>query len=130
MQDDEVNVEIVPAENRDKTGKFVPGASGNPAGNHLGTKHKATQEVREASRRLVEDPIYRANLKARLDAGTAGPMETLLWKYAYGEPSKTPDGAASVINVAVFKDLSVDELRVLQALARRAMLPEGEQEEE
>jgi hypothetical protein len=53
-----------------------------------GTPNKATREVRELARRLVEDADYQAKLKARLEAGQAGALEPLLWHYAYGKPKQ------------------------------------------
>jgi hypothetical protein len=71
------------------TGKgFQPGQSGNPGGRQKGTPNKATREVRELARRLVEDPEYQLKLKARLDAGQASALELLLWHYAYGKPKE------------------------------------------
>ena len=68
-------------------------------GRTKGTPNKATVEVREAARQLVEDPEYRENLAKRIRAGIAAPgMEALLWHYAYGKPKELvevggPNGA-------------------------------------
>jgi hypothetical protein len=45
-----------------------------------------TPDVREAARRLIEDPQYVEALKERLRLGLAGPMEPMLWRYAHGDP--------------------------------------------
>jgi hypothetical protein len=51
-----------------------------------GALNKATREIREAARLLLEDTDYRALLRRRLIAGKAPHMETLLHQYAYGKP--------------------------------------------
>ena len=43
-------------------------------------------DVRLSARRLVEDVEYQKNLLIRLRSGIAGPVEPVLWKYAYGDP--------------------------------------------
>jgi hypothetical protein len=55
----------------------VPGARG--------VTH-TTPAVRLVARKLVEDETYQKLLLERMKDGTAGPMEPLLWKYAYGDP--------------------------------------------
>jgi hypothetical protein len=80
-----------PANIRRSTGILRPtawkrGVSGNPAGRRPGTRNKATIEVREAASQLVDDAEYRQRLRERLLDGTAGPIELLLWQFAYGKP--------------------------------------------
>lgn len=55
-------------------------------GRKKGTPNKATAGIREIARGFIDDPVYRAALKARIEAGTAGQMEQLLWHYGYGRP--------------------------------------------
>jgi len=50
--------------------------------------NKATREIRDASRALLERPDYVRSLQRRLDAGKAPHMETLLHHYAYGKPKE------------------------------------------
>ena len=73
----------------------MPGGGSKPGerrgGRKQGSRNKATAGIREIARGFVDDPTYRAALKARLEAGTAGTMETLLWHYGHGRPA--PDGA-------------------------------------
>jgi hypothetical protein len=57
-------------------------------GRKKGVPNKVTLEVREAARRLVEDPAYVANLGKRLIDGTAGQMEVVCWHYAFGRPPR------------------------------------------
>lgn len=65
---------------------FQKGTSGNPRGRARGTRNKATVEAREFAARLIEDPEYGERLRLRLLEGTAGPVEMLLWHYAWGRP--------------------------------------------
>jgi hypothetical protein len=58
-------------------------------GRQSGTPNKATSEIREAARLLLDDPEYRRSLRTRLISGKAGPIETLLFHYAYGKPKET-----------------------------------------
>src|SRR5215470_4640418 len=55
-------------------------------GRQRGTPNRASVDVREAARQLIEDRTYRAALRRRLIAGTAPEMEKHLWLYAYGKP--------------------------------------------
>ena len=54
-----------------------------------GSLNRATREIREASRLLLANPEYQASLRARLIAGKAPHMETLLHQYAWGKPKDT-----------------------------------------
>jgi hypothetical protein len=58
-------------------------------GRQKGTPNKATREIREAARSLLEDKPYLDALKTRLKEGTAGAVEPLLYHYAYGKPKET-----------------------------------------
>lgn len=69
---------------RPNTSGLLPRGPGRPKG----VPNKATQEVREIARRLVDDPKYRAALKKRLIAGEASVMESTLWHYGYGKPKE------------------------------------------
>jgi hypothetical protein len=62
--------------------RFQPG---NP-GRTRGTLNRASREIRDIARGLLEDPVYQRKLRLRLLAGTAGQVETLLHYYAYGKP--------------------------------------------
>lgn len=62
---------------------------GNP-GRPEGIPNRSTREIRAMARSLVEDPIYLANLKERLDSGKIAPaVECMLYHYAYGKPPET-----------------------------------------
>lgn len=58
-------------------------------GRKKGTPNKATREIREAARAVLERPEYLAGLQARIDAGSAPAIEGLLYHYAYGKPKDT-----------------------------------------
>ena len=75
---------------RNKT-SFKPGHRGS-GGRPKGARNRATLEIRALARSLVQDPTYLAALRRRLAAGKAGPMEVLLFNYAYGRPSERPAG--------------------------------------
>ena len=60
----------------------------------IGSLNRATLEIRALARSLVEDPAYLAALRRRLVEGKAGPLEALLFAYAYGRPTERPAGPA------------------------------------
>jgi hypothetical protein len=62
------------------------GTSGNPSGRPKGRLNRTTIEIREVATRMLTDARYLRNLRRRLHDGTAGQVETLLFKFAYGEP--------------------------------------------
>lgn len=66
--------------------------------------NKATQEIKEASRLLVEDEVYVASLKVRLVEGKAPHMETLLFHYAYGKPKETTELGGEVRLVVTWQE--------------------------
>lgn len=69
--------------------------SGGP-GRKPGVPNKASVEIKEIARRLLEDPEYQASLKVRLKRGSAGAVEPLLYQYGYGHPSKVVDLAGTL----------------------------------
>ena len=93
---------------------FKPGVSGNPRGRRPGTQNKRTIEVRELCTRLLAHPDYLPSLQKRLIAGVAGPMEAVVWAYAFGRP---PDRVERGVPGA-FAELTNEELkcRLLAAL--------------
>lgn len=60
-------------------------------GRPKGSLNKATLEIKDAARKLVEAPEYVMSLERRLTQGRAPHMETLLFHYAYGKPTETVD---------------------------------------
>jgi hypothetical protein len=72
---------------------------GGQPGRTKGVPNKATVEVKEAARQLVEQADYRAALARRLRSGRLAPaMETTLWHYAYGKPTVVPAGAGGTLD--------------------------------
>ena len=61
------------------------------SGRKAGSRNHVTAGIRAIARSLIDDPDYRAALHARLKAGTAGTMESVLWHYGYGRPTGTND---------------------------------------
>jgi hypothetical protein len=110
---------MMPENNPEPTGRermarnwFKPGNRANPKGRPRGTPNKVTIDARQMANELVDSPEYRAALKARLLAGTAGPMEVLMMHYAKGKPvDRTESGGPGA-----FADVTTDELR--QRLAK------------
>ena len=63
---------------------------GGQPGRTKGVPNRATVEVKEAARQLVERADYREALARRLLSGRLAPaVETMLWAYAFGKPHET-----------------------------------------
>lgn len=62
---------------------------GGSPGRPKGVPNRATTEIKAACEQLLNDPVYRERLHARLLAGDLPPgMESLIWYYAYGKPKE------------------------------------------
>ena len=57
-------------------------------GRTRGTPNKRTVEVQQFAIEFVLDPVYRKNLRQRLQQGKAQQLEVLLWHYAFGKPKE------------------------------------------
>jgi hypothetical protein len=67
---------------------------------HEGVRAVASTSRRgrsEIARNLLEDPSYVQSLKARLKAGKAPHLETLLFHYGYGKPKDTREGTGEYV---------------------------------
>jgi hypothetical protein len=64
---------------------------GGSRGRPPGALNKATREIRDAARLMLDRPEYRESLQKRLDAGKAPHMELLLHHYAFGKPKEQLD---------------------------------------
>lgn len=96
--------------------KNTSGLKRGGPGRTKGVPNKATVEVRELSRSLVNDDDYLVKLRAQLRAGRCAPaVESMLWHYAYGKPKDTiehtgPDGAPLHPPVALIPTRLLEEL--------------------
>jgi hypothetical protein len=57
-------------------------------GRKKGTPNKATVEIKEFARSILEDPLYQKRLRGRVMQGKASQIEVLLFHYAYGKPKE------------------------------------------
>jgi hypothetical protein len=64
-------------------------------GRHAGTPNKATVEIKEFARSILEDPLYQKRLRGRISQGKAPQIEVLLFHYAYGKPKESFTGERS-----------------------------------
>jgi hypothetical protein len=69
-----------------------PPAAGK--GRPKGALNKATREIKDFARALLESDSYRESLRRRVESGRAPHMETLLHYYGYGKPKETVDTPA------------------------------------
>lgn len=65
-------------------------------GRKSGTPNKATVEIKEFARSILEDPLYQQRLRNRVIQGKASQVEVLLFHYAYGKPKETFVGERSL----------------------------------
>jgi hypothetical protein len=57
-------------------------------GRKAGTTNKATVEIKEFARSILEDPLYQKRFRVRIIQGKAPQIEVLLFHYAYGKPKE------------------------------------------
>lgn len=57
-------------------------------GRKSGTPNKATVEIKEFARSILEDPLYQKRLRDRVIQGKAPQLEVLFFHYAYGKPKE------------------------------------------
>ena len=63
--------------------KNIAGLRKGGPGRPKGTPNKTTTEVKLAAQALVDDPLYRKQLRRRMIGGTLAPaIEVMLWHYA------------------------------------------------
>jgi hypothetical protein len=81
--------------------QLMPNTSGlkrtRGPGRPKGSKNKTTLEAREMASKIVDDPVYFRNLKARAIAGRLAPaVECALLYYAKGKPQDRLDASVGV----------------------------------
>ena len=64
-------------------------------GRKAGTTNKATVEIKEFARLILEAPLYQTRLRSRVMQGKAPQIEVLLFHYAYGKPKEAFTGERS-----------------------------------
>lgn len=67
-----------------KPGQFEKGDPRIVPGRRKGSKNKLTRAAFEFAEGLLNDPDYQENLKARIERGKAGAVETYLWGRVVG----------------------------------------------
>ncbi len=81
--------------NKTKTrriGRWRKGETGNPHGRPKGAVNKASREVREFCRGLLERPAYQKQFLGRWESGQLPPqLEVMVWHYAHGRPVQAVD---------------------------------------
>jgi hypothetical protein len=101
------SAETAPRRRRPGGKPFIKGRSGNPHGRPKGSANRATLDAKEFCNQLVDSPTYRESLARRLEAGTAGSIEALVWAYAKGKPVDRVETGGP----GAFNDVPNDELR-------------------
>lgn len=91
-------------------------------GRKKGQPNRATVEIRDAARAIVERPDYVKKLTKRLDEGKAPHMETLLWHFAYGRPKEQVEHSGAVsMPTRVVHEYHIDGKKIPDTVA----LPDG-----
>jgi len=97
---------------------------GKSPGRPKGSKNRMTnaekRDGRATALKIIADPAYRKNLMARLRSGDAGPIENLLWLFAYGKPHESRDTVAADKRTLEVREAA---LKALKGLRLRHTLP-------
>ena len=94
---------------------YKKGESGNLAGRPKGAKDKISEEVKALARSVLEQPKYLQRIKSQAIEGTLHPkIESMLWAYAYGQPTGTNEQGNTGITVNL-GFISTNEPQQLQA---------------
>jgi hypothetical protein len=70
-------------------------------GRKPGVRNRATVEIREFARWVLEDPVYHEKLKERIIAGTAPRVEELFFHYLFGKPKSELELSRKTVVVSV-----------------------------
>jgi hypothetical protein len=98
---------------------------GRPKGSKNRMSAAEKRDGRTAALKIISDPAYRKNLMARLRRGDAGPIENLLWLFAYGKPHESHDTVTADKRTLEVRDAA---LKALKNLKLRHQLPRGEEQ--
>ena len=74
---------------RGSRGRFLKGNQRGVKGKPKGTLNKITKTGLEFAQELLDDPLYRRNLKARMRRGAAPHMDNYVWNRLVGKPKET-----------------------------------------
>ncbi len=94
-----------------KTAKAVGRPKGSPktGGRQKGTPNKATTEVGQFFRGVLESEAYRQQLTHRLEEGKVAPaVEALAYHYAYGKPKDTIDVRSRTLEELILAEAAHD----------------------
>jgi hypothetical protein len=104
---------------------FVP--VGGIGGRPKGSLSEKTLAVREFCRSVCEDKEYRAAILRRARTNTLGPMEQVIWAYAWGRPKERVEIELSAPSPDL-SQLSMQEL-IMQASELMLQLRQAEEQE-
>lgn len=110
-----------------KPENLIPG--NGKGGRPKGSKNKLTSAEKRDGRvvalKLISDPAYRKRLMSRLRRGEAGPIENLLWLFAYGKPHESHDTVTADKRTLEVREAA---LKALKNLKLRHSLPRAEEQ--
>lgn len=81
----------------------------------------ANKDGQAVALRLISDKTYVANLRKRLRAGTAGPIENLLWLLAHGKPREQTTGEDMQARITEVREAAKKAIR--SGKSRLALAP-------
>ena len=71
-------------------------------GRVVGVPNRATLEIKEFARSILEDESYQMKLRQRIVEGEAPQIEALLYHYVYGKPRQEEDSKDDKIRVILY----------------------------
>jgi len=99
--------------------------TGRPKGSKNRLTNAEKRDGRVVALKIISDPAYRKNLMSRLRSGDAGPIENLLWLFAYGKPHESHDTVAADKRTLEVREAA---LKALKNLKLRHSLPRAEEQ--
>ena len=105
-------------------GRFQPGHT-KTGGRQAGTQNKATTEIGQFFRGVLESQTYREGLQRRFDEGKVAPaVKALAYHYGYGKPKEQPTTGALMDEIGRRLDAARDR-RVAKQIEEENVI-EGE----